>query len=120
MVIWQPEKGTELGNLYDACMRMGAPRFLSPVEMQSWIERNWNDVKNYVRNTYHITLKPTDDVLSYLLFVFQKIYAHAKGNELFEELKRLAVKALRKPLLLNPHTLHPIDATTQMISGLSV
>ena len=53
---------------------------------------------------------------------FRLKYISRKGSisELFEELKRLAVKALHKPLLLNPDTLHPIDATTQLIFGLSV
>lgn len=118
MAYWLPGKADR--HLYDLCMRMGAPRFSSPAEMHLWLERNWHEVKNYLRNTYHITLDPVDDVVARLLVFFENVYAKAIGNGLFEELKRLIIKALHKPLLLNPHTLHPIDATTQLISGLSV
>lgn len=110
MVIWVPDKQNELRHLYDLAVAMGAPRFLSPDDLQRWFRQNVDNVKAYCVNKYHALFQyPADDsLIGHLIAFLREIHSH--GNELADELKRLTVKALHTPLLLNPRSLHPIDS----------
>lgn len=111
MVIWSPEKGNELRLLYDLCVAMGAPRFLTPDQMHQWLRENSDTVEAYCSNKFHLffELAEGDSFVGHLIKVLREIYSHGR-NGLSDELKRLAVKVLHTPLLLNPRSLHPIDS----------
>jgi hypothetical protein len=116
MMNWKPAKNDPLRPLYDNCMSMGARRFSSPADMEEWIAANWDSVAAYLRNKFHLVIKPLQYHFEYVVAVIREIHFHGTKG-LSEELKRLVVKALNTPLLLNPRSLHPNKFNTLLIQG---
>jgi len=95
------------------CQDLGAPEFDSPQELARWIRR-------YFRNLEALTLDSLEPVIALVGGVESKLFRSVR-RFLLKVLQRVrahqsfTIKAIVTPLRLNPHSLHPIDATTQSI-----
>jgi len=107
MVIWRPHKEHELRRVYDLCMAMGAPGFMSPDQMLQWLRTHSDTVQSFVRNKYHERIRVTVDVVTELVAYLKDVYAQI--SKVYDASCWLLFKALHKPLTVNPRSLHPID-----------
>lgn len=95
------------------CQDLGAPEFDSPQELARWIRR-------YFKNLEAIALNSLEPVIALVGGVESKLFRSVR-RFLLKVLRRVrahqsfTIKAIITPLRLNPHSLHPIDATTHWI-----
>ena len=94
---------------------MGAPHFLSPQELESWIRIHFDSVKRFYLNSLNPVIELLRSFKSGLFGNLLKSLLAIRGSllraQLRELLKRIGfVKALYTPLRIIPNSLHPIDA----------
>ena len=90
---------------------MGAPRFLSPHEMEAWIRIHFDSVKGFLMDSLNPIIELLkgfeSNVFGNLLKALLEIQRKRVRANLQEQLRLNNIRALHTPLLLIPKTLHP-------------